>query len=300
MNTYNQNDDYNRDSTNTNNTDAFGNRGVNDTTLAGSRNRDNVTDTGYGAGAGSGARNNVGDADAGAGFGNTNPQEGDFLSGSGTRSNVDYAQRTDGGDEKFGATGHMHTRGGRDANLDDTFSGTRNDDTSFGTGRTTGTDQYSGTRDNLGTSDYPSSRITDNYGNAGGIDRPDRFGSGATGTTGTTGTGTGVTTGLGRSHDRDNYGSTTTTGSTGYGSSNTTSGTGYGDNTRTGDDNEYDRSNTTGQTKPTMGEKIKGGLETMVGKATKNPEMTERGMDRKTGNLDNDNLGSSNTGRTDY
>jgi len=293
MNTYNQNDDYNRDSTNTSNTDSFGNRGVNDTTLGGSRKRDDVTDTGHGAGTGSGARNNFGDADAGAGFGNTNPQEGDFLSGSGTRPNVDYTQRTDGGAENFGATGHMHTRGGRDANLDDTFSSNRNDNTaSLGTGRTTGTDQFSGTQGNLGTSDYPSSHTTDNYGTAGGIDRADRFGSG------TTGTGAGVTTGLGSSHthDRDNYGSSNTTSGTGYGANTRTGGTGYSnDNT-----DEYDRSNTTGQTKPSMGDKIKGGLETMVGKATKNPEMTERGVDRKTGNLDNDNLGSSNTGRTDY
>ncbi|KAB5593307.1 hypothetical protein CTheo_3225 [Ceratobasidium theobromae] len=42
----------------------------------------------------------------------------------------------------------------------------------------------------------------------------------------------------------------------------------------------------TGNRKPTVGEKIKGKMETMGGKLTKNPELVERGQERKTGNVE--------------
>jgi len=57
-----------------------------------------------------------------------------------------------------------------------------------------------------------------------------------------------------------------------------TNATGAGDDYNTTDRNE------TGH-KPTMGEKIKGTMETVQGKITKKPELVERGQERKAGEL---------------
>ncbi|KAJ7276886.1 hypothetical protein C8J57DRAFT_1504722 [Mycena rebaudengoi] len=74
-------------------------------------------------------------------------------------------------------------------------------------------------------------------------------------------------------------------GTGGYGAGNTTSSSneyGSGNQYSTGSSsNEYgDTSNNSGG-KPSVGDKIKGGAEELVGKVTKNPEMIERGQQRK-------------------
>ncbi|KAJ7741383.1 hypothetical protein B0H16DRAFT_1464561 [Mycena metata] len=81
----------------------------------------------------------------------------------------------------------------------------------------------------------------------------------------------------------EGMGAGTGTGGVGYGPGNTTSSSNkYGSGT---DDlspsNQHGGTTDTHGAKPSIGDKIIGGAEKLVGKATKNPEMVEKGQERK-------------------
>ncbi|CAE6508895.1 unnamed protein product [Rhizoctonia solani] len=165
-------------------------------------------------------------------------------------------------------------------------SGGYSKDTYGSTAGTTGTGYGTSTTDKRETSKgdnitYGSSNTGDNYDSTDrtrGNDlntRADEHGSSNTSS----------------GYSKDAYGSTTgTTGTGTYGNPNTenfgnTDRNTYGRGTNaTGtDDFNTDRGN---DHKPTLGEKVKGTMETIHGKVTKNPELIERGQERKAGNLD--------------
>ncbi|KAJ6507571.1 hypothetical protein DFH09DRAFT_1334565 [Mycena vulgaris] len=192
-------------------------------------------------------------------------------------------------------------------------SGASNQDLdSFGTsGRTGGMDYNSGPGNTGGGFDAGSG--AEGYGTSGntggnfgtsGMDQ--NSGAGNTGGGFDTGSGAGAGAALGRTGGNfgtsgmvqnsgpGNSGGGFDTGSgaagvgagtDGYGAGNTTSSSneyGSGNQYSTGSSsNEYgDTSNNSGG-KPSVGDKIKGGAEKLVGKVTKNPEMIGRGQQRK-------------------
>ncbi|KAJ7250031.1 hypothetical protein B0H12DRAFT_685014 [Mycena haematopus] len=70
----------------------------------------------------------------------------------------------------------------------------------------------------------------------------------------------------------------------------------YGSGTRRGTGggvSSDDYSHNQGAPKPSTGDKIKGGAEKLAGKVTKNPELVEKGQQRKQGDLGNDNAGQN-------
>ncbi|KAF8215046.1 hypothetical protein K438DRAFT_769225 [Mycena galopus ATCC 62051] len=77
------------------------------------------------------------------------------------------------------------------------------------------------------------------------------------------------------------------TGTGGYAAGNTTSSSKEYDS-----ENQYDTGST--GAKPSTSDKIKGGAEKLVGKITKNPEMVERGQQRKQGEFSNDSSNNQN------
>ncbi|KAF7348205.1 hypothetical protein MSAN_01773600 [Mycena sanguinolenta] len=109
--------------------------------------------------------------------------------------------------------------------------------------------------------------------------RTNNFGSSAMDQNSGPGVGGGFDTG---SHAAGGYNTTTSTNANESGS-----GTHYGTGVSSDD---YADNHTT---KPSMGDKIKGGTEKLVGKVTNNPEMVEKGQQRKQGDLGNDNVGKN-------
>ncbi|KAJ6585445.1 hypothetical protein B0H19DRAFT_1109697 [Mycena capillaripes] len=187
----------------------------------------------------------------------------------------------------------------------------------------------SNNRDNLGTSGntgghFGSSAMDYNSGagnTGGGFDTGSAAGTGGasamdynsgagntgggfdTGSAGGYGTSGNTASNFGTSAMDDNSGPGNTGGrfdvgsgadTTGYGSGNTTSTNEYGAGTTgtTTSSNEYGATSANSSGKPTMGDKVKGGAEKLIGKVTKNPDMVERGQERKQGEFSNNNAGA--------
>ncbi|GAB1521522.1 hypothetical protein RhiTH_004619 [Rhizoctonia solani] len=223
------------------------------------------------------------------------------------------------GSNPTGFTDSTHTSGRNQDTYGSTTAGTTGTTTTPGNyGSSTTGDKYGSSRaDNFGSSETDNHRTTNTYGssntsdNYGSTDRTrgtdlntrtgghgssnttsgysnDNYGptTGVTGATGTTGTSS-TTAGYGAGSTTDNYGTSHTdrhgkpntdnfgnTDRDTYGRGTNATGT---DEFNTGRGNDH---------KPTMGEKVKGTMETIQGKMTGKPEVVERGKERKAGNLD--------------
>jgi len=209
------------------------------------------------------------------------------------RDNVTGTGNYDRGVE--GREGRHHDQGitGNDfSRTDNEFGRTDN------LGGTGGQRDYNASSGGLGGQDRHSSAQRggefgradgENYGDVRTQDRFDNTGAtgGASYGSSATGTGTGTGTyGRDRTDDdntfgaRDHHGSSTTGGEYNRGNDS------YGDRTSAG----HRDTTTTGSThKPTIGDKVKGTVETVTGKLTSNPAKVEHGRELKTGEIDSTN-----------